>query len=170
MAINFTQTPAQILLTLVNESQNPVTNITAAQVSFGTPAANDTAGTGDTKLTVTATAAYAPVTGSVVVTYNRVDIATVPGTESTVFEITTETKVSDLIPEINSRYGINLTTSEYTEADLPAATPTGAAFNLVIKAGSLVYTGTLALSLKQPEVPLADVITNTDLDGLTFTN
>lgn len=169
MAIVFTKTSQEILLDLINQSQTPESTLVSGDLSFGSASDNTGEGLGDTMLEVTATAQAAPVTGSVVVTYNRVDIASVVGTKSVVFDVTTETNYSDLLTAINARYGINLATADIVDGPIPTATAEGTSATLTIAAGALVFKGTLEITLDVPDVALSSVITNTELNGLTFT-
>lgn len=168
MAINFTKASNEIIVDLINQSQTPETELTTAQLVLGVPADNTGGGLGDTMLEVTASAAAAPIVGSVVVTYNRVDISTVVGTKGIVFDVTSETQYSDLLTAINARYGISLVAADIEDGALPEATAEGTSATLTIAATSLVFKGTLSITLDVPDQPLSGVITNTELNGLTF--
>lgn len=166
MTIDFTKVSNEIIVDLINQSQTPETELTSSMLSFGTPGANVEGG--NTALEVTATVAALPIVGTVTVTYNRVDIATVAGENSTEFEVDIEENVSDLLSAINTRFGINLDISDITDEALPTVGVEAIAVNVAVASECLVYTGTLAISIRQADQPLSEVINNTELDGLEF--
>lgn len=167
---DYTKSSKAIIVDLINKSQTPEGAITEASVLLGAASANTTnPGTdGDTKLTVTGVIAEG-LKGEVVVTYNRVPAADIPGARQKSFEKGTFTKVSQLLPQINARYGVNIAADEIVDADLPALTTDPVAFNLVFVAGSLVFTGTLALEVTPDATDIEDIIAVKVLDGLVYT-
>lgn len=168
--LDFTKAPEQILLDQINNDNSSA--LTLQQVSFGLP--TTTTGTSparDTQVTVSAVANEG-YSGSVVVEYNRVNISTVPGARSTVFPKGSAVNISDLIPQINAAYQINLTTADYTDGPLP--TFTGApneehTFQLVISSDSLPFENSVTLTVKANDIPLSSVITTSTLNGLVYT-
>lgn len=172
MALDYTKLPKLILLDQIN-TDNPSHTLTDAQVTFGLPTVS-TGGTParDTEITVTAVAGSG-YTGSVILRYNRVDLSTVPGVLNKVFSLGDGTTVADLIPEINTRYGINLQAEDYVDAALPAfdGTPNEQHdFSVVANADSLVWRGTLVLTVKSEDIPLSTALTTTTLNGLVYTS
>ena len=161
VAIDFSKASAAIILDLINGSQTPPATLTAADITLGVPSANatDPETTGDTAVVVTGVLAEG-YKGSVTVTYNRVPITAVVGANSDEFEVGSATNVSDLLAQINARFGINLTAAEITDAALPDVT--GGA------ASCLVYSGTLSLTLVPNATELNTVITTPALDGLDY--
>lgn len=169
-ATDFTKLPKQIIVDLIN-SDNSGAAMTTELLDFGLP----TAATGqsparNTELTVTAHAGSG-YTGNVVLKYNRVDFAVVPGTRSNEFPVGNATNVSDLIPEINARFGINLQAGDYVDAALPPfhGQP-NEKLDVLIAAHSdaLVWLGTLTIKIHANDIPLNTVITNNTLNGLTW--
>lgn len=169
VAIDFSKASAAIILDLINGSQTPPATLTAADITLGVPSANatDPETTGDTAVVVTGVLAEG-YKGSVTVTYNRVPITAVVGANSDEFEVGSATNVSDLLAQINARFGINLTAAEITDAALPDVTGGAASFDLVIAASCLVYSGTLSLTLVPNATELNTVITTPALDGLDY--
>lgn len=164
MATDYTKKPNEIVIDLINESNTTTFGIT--DLTLGAPSAGTTKNS-QVDVTATETSGYI---GTVTVEYDRIDAAVVPGQESINFKKGAAVNVSDLIAEINTRYGINLTADDYTEAALPAEPAAGAKVDLaiVINPASLVYTGTLALKLAGPDAELSTVLTNLVLDGLVY--
>lgn len=168
MATDFTKGDTQIIVDLINE-RNPGLALTPALVTFGLPTLNATDAR-NTKVTVTA------VPGSGYknfkdLLYNRVDLSVIPGARSIEFPKGDAVKISDLISEINAAYGINLSSNDYVDADLPNFT--GAPnekldFQLAAGADSLVYHGSVTLKVIAEDLDLAVVIANPILDGLVY--
>jgi hypothetical protein len=168
--LDFTKAPEQILLDQINNDNTSA--LTLAQVSFGLPTTT-TGGSParDTQVTVSSITGEG-YSGSVVVEYNRVNISTVPGVRSTIFPKGSAVNISDLIPQINAAYQINLTTADYTDAPLPTFTGTPNEehdFQLVISSDSLPFENSLTLTVKSNDIPLSSVITSATLNGLVYT-
>ena len=166
---DFTKDPKQIVLDLINNDNT--SSLTLDLLDFGLPTVTTGASPArDTTLTLTAKTGSG-YTGSQTVLYNRVDLATIPGARSTVFQKGDATQISQLIPEINTAYSINLTAADYVDGALP--TFTGAPneqhdFQVVASEDSYVYKNSVTLTVKADDIPLSSVITNTTLNGLTY--
>ncbi len=164
---DFTKAPEQILIDQINEDNT--TTFTPALLEFGVPATD--AGAKNTKVVITA-AVGSGYTGTRDIFYNRVDLATVPGARSTIFQVGNADQLSELVPEINTAYGINLTTDDFTEAAIPAfpgqmphETQT---IDLVAKATSLIWRGQVTLTLNANDIALSAAIPTNELNGLTY--
>jgi hypothetical protein len=132
--IDYTKGPEDILIDLINDA-NPDNTLTLAQVALSTPSiVTDGTEVGPsfnnrkTKLTVSAI----PGSGyseSVDVQYNRLhyrdvfpttDADTIKYPVSThTFDLADHTKLSDLVPQINQRYGLTLSADDFWEMPLP---------------------------------------------------
>jgi hypothetical protein len=170
---DFTKAPAQILIDLINSANSAslVTALTPELVTFGAPVAQAGNANGDTNITMTA-AAGSGYSGNVSLNYNRVPMSSIPGAKSTVYTQGSATKISDLIPEINATYGINLTADDYEDAALPVfpnQPHDSLPFTITAKSTSLVWEGSLTLTLDNNDVPLTSVITTLNLPGLVYT-
>lgn len=167
--LDFTKAPNQILLDQINHDN--ASSLTLTLIQFGLPtAATGTNPNPNTSTTVTAKAGSG-YSGSVVVGYNRVDLSTIPGARNTVYSLGNAVNISDLVPEVNTAYAINLTTDDYTDGPLPTFTGTANeehAFQIAATADSLVYQGVMSLTVKANDIPLSSVITTTTLTGLTY--
>lgn len=168
MATDFTKSDVQIIVDLINE-RNPGLALATDLVTFGLPTLNAT-DSRNTKVTVTA------VDGSGYknfkdLLYNRVDMSVIPGARSIEFPKGDAVRISNLIPEINAAFGLNLTTNDYVDADLPLFTgePNEKLdFQLAANADSLIYIGSMILKIIAEDLDLAVVIANPILDGLVY--
>lgn len=165
---DFTKSDVQILIDQINEDNTSA--LTTALVSFGAVAID---GGGIRNSNITATAAGGSgYTGSVQFKYNRVDLASVPGSRSTTFQVGNSVNLSDLIDEVNVAYQLNLTAADFIDIPIPAFPGTQPHetqnINLAAKATSLIFRGTLVLTIDANDVPLSSVITTTTLNGLTY--
>lgn len=171
MATDFTKAPAAIIVDLINED-NPGHGLTTELLTLGVPAAAPGGSpVRNTQLRVTAAPGSGYV-GFVDVLYDRVDMADIPGLMSKIFPVGNAVNVADLIPEVNARYGINITSSDFVDAPLPAATggiPNEQVdFVVTAAADSLVWLGSLTLKYQVDEIELSTVITTTTLNGLVY--
>lgn len=165
---DFTKSAVQILIDQINEDNTSA--LTPALVTFGAVAV-DGGGVRNSNISATAVGGSG-YTGSVEFKYNRVDLASIPGSRSTEFQVGDATNLSDLIDEINVAYQLALTADDFVDAAIPAfpgeephETQT---INLVAKATSLIFRGQLTLTIDANDVPLSNVITTTTLNGLTY--
>ena len=165
---DFTKADVQILLDQINEDN--VSSLTPALVSFGAVAI-DGGGVRNTNITATAEVGSG-YTGNVQFKYDRVDLATIPGARSTTFQQGNAVNIADLIDEINTAYQLNLTSADFTDAAIPAfpgVEPNETQeVDVVAKATSKIFLGTLTLTIAANDVPLSSVITTTTLNGLTY--
>lgn len=135
---DYTKSPREIVVDLINAATGLA--LAPADLVFGTPAATLQPGAvRNTQLTVTGVLSHG-YRNTVQVHYNRVDIDTVPGERSREFSSGEIVVVADLVEAINAAYQINLTAEDY-ELDAPPAG--GESGQLRMKAGSLIYYGTL---------------------------
>ena len=174
-ATDYTQLPAQCLVSLINDANG--TTITPAQITFGPPTPIN--GLRNTEIVVTSVpAASVPAgttplpPGSVAVTYNRLNLNAIPGVRNTSFSNSSATNISDLLPQINAAYKINLTAADIIDAPLPIFTSNipneTIGFVLVAAPGSLVFIGAVELTLINTSVQLSSIITNTVLNGFIY--
>jgi hypothetical protein len=169
---DLTKAPDQVIIDLINADNTPLA-LTAELVTFGVP--NAAAGenpTKNTELTVTA-AEGSGYSGSVVVTYNRVNLATIPtiAAAPAEFPLGNATTLKDLIPEFNAKYGVNLTDDDFVDAPIPEFTGglnEEHTIQLVAKADSLIYIGSVDIVVQGEDIPLGSVVTNTALNGLVY--
>ncbi len=138
---DFTKLPLNALLDLVNED-NPLAALPMEALDFGTPVQVN-----DNPLTTTILISAKPDSGyldSVTVTYAKVDLDNLPGTASRKFA-KTGPYLSDIIPAINERYGVNLMPGEYNNSFLGGP---GEEVTLSQRAGSVVFCNSAVLKLK----------------------
>lgn len=174
---DYTKSAQQIIIDLVNNDNTLA--LTPALVTFGAPTAATVGGsiTRDTDLTLTAVAGSG-YSGSQTIHYNRVNLANVPGSRSTVFPKGNAVNISDLVPEINAAYGINMSNTadaqhpDFVDAALPTFTGTPNEqhdFQFTADANSLVWENSVTLTVHANDIPLSSAIVNPTLNGLTYT-
>lgn len=172
---DFKKAPEEIIFDLL-AFDNPSKPINATVVSLGIP----TIATGDsppanTDLEVASKAGSGYV-GNVVVHYNRLAIQgfiAAAGVEggSLILPVGDAVKFKDVIPEINTALGINVTDKDYIDGDIGdwEGTPNETKkIDIITNADSLVFTGTLTLTLHAEDIELSSVITVTTLSGLNY--
>lgn len=171
---NFSKTPKEIVVDLINYD-NVGANITPELVVLGLP----TLATGETPpantdLEVTA-AEGSGYSGSVVVQYNRLQLQDFIGARGIVgglqLPVGDATMYADLIDEINVALGINLTVDDYIDGAIGAwaGEPNETKeITITVAADSLVFVGSLTLTLVAEDIPLNSVITTTLLTGLNL--
>lgn len=168
-AQDFTKLPVEICLELIKQTNVTASALTTAMLTYGLP----TVDTGERNSIVTITAVPGSgYKGSVDMHYNRVDIATVPGVRSKTFPVGDATKLSDLIPEINLAYAINLGPEDYDDVDFvafPGIEPNETQdVPLSVNIDSLVFIGTLTIKVASEDIMLSSVIVNNVMNGLTY--
>ena len=163
---DFTKTPHQILLHLLNES-NAATNLALAEsaVTFGDITEHDGA---VTEVTVTA-ASGSGYSGSVDVTYNRVDLGFMNVlTPSLVIETeATATDDATLLAYLNELYDINLVAGDLVSSVIPELEPdVNTPVDFTAEAANKIFWNKATINLTAPMVELASVVPVTTLDGL----
>ena len=167
---DFTKLPEAILIDLINYDNN--TSFVPGLLSFGIPhtLVNDVR-VRNTSLQVSANP-ISNLSGSVVVYYNRVDLNVVPGIRSIDFLIPEGvSRVADIIPLINSRFGIRLTIYDIENDFLPTLTDNYAGFSIITDASSLVWVNRLDIRIKRATpgtIDLSTVFTTHDLDVFQY--
>lgn len=154
---DLTQTAEALIYALVNAANaglagNPAS---ASNITLGTPTVIS-AGGDNTSLTLTAIPGHG-YTGVDTVTYNRLDIAavfTALGVTPTLNGGSGYLNASDLLAPLKTAYGLNLQASDIVDGAIGAgAYPFS--YNLVMAAGSLAYTGSVAVTLQNAAASLA---------------
>lgn len=168
MADNTLLPSAELVVALINRENSA--SLTTSLVSLGAPTVIAT----DKNTSVVVSAVQGSgYKGTQTVTYNRLDlddIVTTAGLEAK-FPLGDATTISQLISEFNTLYGVNLSTDDFVDGPLPEFT--GAlgeehTFQLEAAVGSLAYIGEVTVTVVGNDIDLADVITITELDGLTY--
>ncbi len=184
--IDYTQSPDEILLSLIN-NDNPGKNITLAQIALATPVVVTTGDETEpsfnnrkTKLRASAVA-NSGYSEYVDVNYNRLhfrDILTTTEASSVKYPLTTEaidlgenTSLAELIPEINTHYGLNLQPEDFWNTTLPTfegLPPYADKFvKLEAKPDSKVYIGGVQIKINPNPFDLANMPVTT-LSGLIY--
>ena len=175
MANDLTKAPKQVILDMVNAKTSA--GFTEASFSWAGLPVVEASGK-NTSLTLTAV----PGSGyknSRTIRYNRLNLNTDIGQKylavgtgrDLIFSVGDGTKIADLIPEVNSRLGINLTGDDFVDGDLPTFSGElneTRPVQIVAKADSLPYIGSITITLKAEDVDLATAIPDVEMDGLTY--
>lgn len=176
---NLTLPPDEVIVALINRT-NSATGLALTKdlVSFGPPSVA-TGGDYNTSVTVTAEAGSG-YSGDDVFNYDRVHLTTDVGDAYTAsaaernltFPVGDATTIAEIVLEFNARLGVNLTSVDFVDGPLPT-------FNgepneeqpvqIVATADSLVYRGSVMITLKAQDIPLADAIVVKRGAGLTYT-
>lgn len=173
--MDLNKTGAAILVDQIN-LDNAGISIPASAFTFNAPAANDgpDSATHDTKITMSSVPGSG-YTNSVNVTYDRLHINTdIVATGSAVFDKGAATRVADIVAMLNTRFGINLIEDvDFADADLPTfdGEEPGEVktFSLAMLPGSsLIYKGSVTISVDAGDLDIQDLVTNTSLSGPTF--
>lgn len=164
---DYTKAPKTLVTELINEDN--ATNLLANLIELTVPAAPAVEYVGEKNTAITVSGAVGSgYTGSVPLFYDRVAVTGFVGTVDLTFQLGDAQNVADLVPEVNSLLNINLTADDFTDAALPAfgnEPNETQPVDVVIAAGSLVYTGTLTINVSNGELSLVDLITTTELNG-----
>jgi hypothetical protein len=168
MATDFTKAPLQILIDLINETN--VTALTTQDVTFTAPSV---LGSGNKNTGVRITAVNGRgYTGQRDLTYDRVDLAAIPGARNKTFNIGSVTSAHGLIPALNAAYQLNLQPEDIEDDAMPTFDGSDPleteAFTLRAKTGSYIFRGSLELIIDGNDVDLATLITVTELNGLSY--
>jgi len=111
--------------------------------------------------------------GQVTVHYNRIAAHEILGNKDTLIFKSEETMVSDLLPLINEKYGVQIDKSEIIDAVLPVLDVNNAldvqSFALTFKGSALVYFGSVVLNIQQARTDIGTQYPDGDLPGFVFT-
>ncbi|QVD49244.1 hypothetical protein LUCX_174 [Xanthomonas phage vB_XciM_LucasX] len=165
---DFTKAPKQIIIDLINVA-NPGLNLLATEVDFGSVAVETEPANTSVVLTPTVSGRF---TGSPKIYYDRLSMAEVFATKTAAVEKTDLlTNVDDVISAINSLYGINLTSDDYTISEFPTwANVVDEEHTLTItaKADSLIFIDAADVKLFKTKMDLTMAIANNQLNGLIY--
>lgn len=168
MKYDLSKLPEQILVDMINQDNG--LNLTPDILSFGLPTPSRTLDGRNTMVTVSAQPGTR-VSGEVALHYSRLPLDSTAVGKNHVFKADGALTVAQLIPAINERFGINLQSSEYQNAQLPAfdgiVGHEQMPFALNASLHSLVFIGSVTLVLSFLVVSLADIILDTDLGDIT---
>lgn len=165
---DFTQAPEKIIFDLI-KADNPSNGFAEGMVTYGIPTSNETDPDGrNTDITLTSVEGSG-IVGSRTVTYRRLRLEGFIKEPDFVLNKRDFTQLSELIPQINSELGINITADDFNEIALPtfSATP-GEEHEVTItfKANSLVWIGTHVLTVRGDDIDINLVIPVDKLSGL----
>lgn len=166
---DFTKSPVDIVVDLINHD-NPGANLTADMFTLGLPTVSSggEAEGRNTDLTITGVQ-EAGVVGSTTVYYNRLNLSEFITDSEYVIPLESKTTVADLILHLNADLGVNITPSDFVEADLPEFMGTPGEerdVTIVFNPDSLVWVGNVTVTVRGEDVNINTLISNVRLNGL----
>jgi hypothetical protein len=164
---DFKKLPKQIIVDLINYDND--TSLEVDLLTFGKPVV--TKSRFNTSLVVTSVPDSHYI-GSVTLKYDRIDIGSIIGNNSVNIPVGAASRVSDLIPQINDHFGINLTPDDYIDNTLPVLSNNldeVKSFNITMHPNSLIYLKELNLYAVRSELLLSSVVTRRILNGFKYT-
>jgi hypothetical protein len=168
--IDYTEEPEEVLIDLINIYNQ--TRFSTGHLFFGMPQILPGANNPNTSLVVYAKK-FSGYKGQVTIRYQRLEIATqVSPDESTVFDIGSAVMLSDLIPAINTQLGVNLNPTDFLDAQLqfrPGGETNTYQQALTMLDYSLLYKGTLMMTIRTNEIALKDVVVKPVLSAFAYT-
>ena len=172
MATDYTRDEIDVVIDLIR-SDNENKALSGVLVSFGNPNAFSPTEqiNRNTLLIATAKPGYL-YRGSQTFYYNRVPLDKFY--EQDVHDITFDEEgkrfISDILPELNERLGINLTADKILDSRIPAIPENFAGVDVLVQVlpTSLVYLDSLLVRIGRSDNDLFKVIVDPEMDGLEY--
>lgn len=166
MNIDFSMTPQQIVVTMINNDNG--SSLSPDSLLFGIPQVVDigvvTTKHYNTSLLLTGKPGSRYAGSERTVYYNRINLSIINAVHNVVFTPTNLNNISDLLPAINAEYKIDITKEDIIDAPLPLFTGTDPMLQLpvvlVAAPESLLFIGTTTFMVDRPGITLADIIKN----------
>lgn len=147
LALDFTQPAASVLLAQINYDND--SQITPDQVRFEEVAGLSGDASGLNTIVYVAATQGAQFEGMDYFKYNRIDISTVPGARALVFTRGSAVLLSDLLPQINAAWSLNLTKADIQDGILPASLNSApVAFYMEMAPGSLLWINQVEIGVQ----------------------
>lgn len=159
--------PVTEILSAVGKLNNIVLNPADYRFATPQPNANSNYPNDNTQVELQATNVAAAYQGSVIVYYNRLDLADLAKMVTLDMKAPGIMTSHDLVPFLNDRYGLNLSTTDVELVDA-VDNVTYKTVTLTATAGSLGWIGTVDVSVTEGNVPLGDYLMVTNLPGLNY--
>jgi hypothetical protein len=149
LVLDFTQSALSVLLAAINYYND--TTITPDQISVQQVASlPDTDSSGmNTVAFISSTQGATVFEGREPFKYNRTDISTVPGSRTTTFAVGSAYYLSDLLPQINAAWSLNLTVEDIQDGILPGFPDGALSVSLMMEMapGSLLWLNEVEISI-----------------------
>lgn len=145
--IDFKRTEAEIALALIGRDNGIY--LLPDQVVFGTPV--QILGVRNTVVILTANTSSL-FYGNKTIYYNRVSLNNLLANKNKTFNRNTSLKLSDLLPQINERFDLNLSKDQIVDSDLDHQSDS--VVTLTLKPSNLVFIGSISLSVVNNIPPL----------------
>lgn len=171
MATDLSQSSINQFLALINTANSA--NLNASLINIGVPSDHMGGDPGNTDVVVTsvADAIYSNkgLVGTRTINYSRLNMSNFSSRGSTVFILGDNATVTDLITAFNLRYGTALDSSDYDNSlTIPAFDNIGTPVVINANASSLIYRGSITVTIRKSGVALSTVITTPVLNGMAF--
>lgn len=174
MVFDYTQDEMTLLIGLIRRD-NGDKPLTLGQATFGQPNVNIPTPDHDRDTVIVANSILGKgYKGRQTFYYNRVPLDEfvdwrIP--DKSIFPMTTETMMSDLLPAINAKWSTNIQPDKILNIPLPSVGGVDglASVRLTAAPNSLVYEKFVDIWVIPPVIPLYVELPNTDLDGLSYT-
>jgi hypothetical protein len=161
----------QILIDLIKvNNPNTAGTLTNQGIEISNVGPNTPGSNRDTRALVTAIAGSG-ILGNVTIQYNRLDLGVLNHGVSLTFVVDDQLRVGDILPLINQRFNVRLTLDDIQQGEIPDfsfPTVTTRQMVLTARADSLVWQGSLTITVTKPDYQLGTLINNTVLEGLFY--
>ena len=154
--LNLNESSAQILFDIINASNQ--TNLLPSQFTLGTPTLVDPINQ-PALTSITLTPVFIGLgSNPVLIQYNRINISDIFSAKTVQVLALTEVNLSDIIAEINTDYGTNLTITDFIDTVLPVINPlipnAPRYVTIVANPTSIMYYGTFIFQLGPRTLPV----------------
>ena len=170
MLIDTQQTPLQNVLALINTTN--ATSLSTDEIDLSAPSAwtdPESNSVHNTAMTLTAKE-NTEYTGSVEIYYTRLDFDALRSGADVEFTNTPATTLDDIRSAVADQLGVIADQIEFDVAEAPTV-PDGEDFvviNASAVADSLLYIGTVSVTVWPVQAPLENTITTTEMDGFDY--
>jgi hypothetical protein len=150
------------------DSQNNI-SLVPDQYTFSNPTPfADPSGKTNTQMTITTNSVQSPYTGSVTVSYTRLDLATLATLLPLPLKFNGLSTVMDVVNAINKFFGTNFVAADIVDGPLTVGSDGSGNVTLTAQANSLGWIGTVTLPFIAGNYDLAVVIKQPVLPGLMY--
>lgn len=171
MSTSLNKPSVDLIIDLINVANS--TSLNNTKISFEAPSVlTDDPNNHNTGVKVVAIQGSGYI-GDVDVTYNRLDIGLLFKNIALNLDVTSPTTTADLLPKLNSKYGLGLTIDDIEDNAVDMSGSGPHSHVIVMKTTSLAYIGQVTTTIgPDPEVGerLDTVILQTNLNGLLYPN
>jgi hypothetical protein len=144
---DLTKPANQLIIDLINASNG--TSLIPDSFSFSIPQATKLKKS-NTKITLTPVQGSPYESGDVTVRYRRIQLSDVINNSQTILDATNLATIAELIPQLNTAYQLNLTTTDFIDSPIPSVLSQNELVPIVANPLSLIYVGEAIVNLVIP--------------------